>query len=586
MPQILDPLGIGAVRDAIEAECDSGAFLSFVLRFSSLYPLAKQTLSVVTIHKRFSVRAISQLALLLCGLIIATVGCRRSERPADLVIVNGQDPESLDPAIITGLEDYRAAPSIFEGLTRTDPKTAQAIPGLAHRWEILADATSYRFYLRDGLKWSTGEPITAEDVVYSWLRLLHPATAADYAAQLYCLRNGEAFSLGKISDPALVGVKAISPTIVEATLEKPLPYFLELCASPTLAIVPKHSIELHGDRWLTTPPVPTSGPYHLEAWRLNDKIRFRKNPDYWDASNTLNEIVDLLPVGSPTTAFNLYERGAVDIIWDKDLVPAELLTDLRQRKDFHDFQYIGTYFIRINVTRKPFQDSRVRQALALSLDKRRIVERIIRGGEAEANHLVPPGVANYMQPEVLPYDPEQARKLMSAAGYPAGHGFPPFKYLYDSAAGGAAKVHAKIAVELQEMWKRELGINMELKQLEKKVYLSAQSGLDYDLSRSSWIGDYNDPTTFLDLFLSNNGNNRTGWKHQRFEELMAQASVESNVKARSRILADAETVLVRDEAPIIPLYFYKGFQFYDPTKIEGIYGNILGMNPIRSIRRR
>jgi oligopeptide transport system substrate-binding protein len=147
-------------------------------------------------------------------------------------------------------------------------------------------------------------------------------------------------------------------------------------------------------------------------------------------------------------------------------------------------------------------------------------------------------------------------------------------------------VHAKVAVELQAMWKQELGIEMELRQMEKKVYLAAQTVLDYDLSRSSWVGDYNDPTTFLDLFLGSNGNNRTGWSHPRYEELMKRAGSESNVEQRARILSEAETLLVRDEVPIIPLYFYLGFQFYDPDKVEGIYGNILGMNPIRTLRKR
>lgn len=514
------------------------------------------------------------------------LGCARREAAADLVIVNGQDPESLDPAIITGLEDYRAAPALFEGLTRSDPATARATPGLAERWEISSDLKEYTFHLRRGLKWSTGESIEARDVVYSWVRLLDPRTAADYAALLFCLENGEEYSLGKVLDSSLVGVRALDEWTVRVTLVQPVPYFLDLCASPTLAVVPRQAIEAHGDRWLTSRPVPTSGPYTLETWRLNDKIRLRRNPLYWDVANTLSERVDLLPISNPTTALNLYERGVVDIIWDKDLVPAELLEDLKVRRDYHSFQYIGTYFIRINVTRAPFKDVRVRRALGLAVDKKRIVERIIRGGEPVADYLVPSGVANHKVPGVLGYDPEAARALLREAGFPGGLGFPSFQYLYDSAAGGAAKVHAKVAVELQAMWKRELGIEMELRQMEKKVYLAAQTALDYDLSRSSWVGDYNDSTTFLDLFLGHNGNNRTGWSHPGYEERMRQAAREPDVEQRARILSEAETLLVRDEVPIIPLYFYLGFQFYDPEKIEGIYGNILGMNPIRTVRKR
>ena len=542
--------------------------------------------SALTLRQRAFVffQALSAALLSIC--ILTTPACRRSLPPADLVIINGQDPESLDPAIITGLEDYRAAPALFEGLTRSDPETARAIPGLAESWDVSPDGLRYRFHLRSGLRWSTGGPLTANDVVYSWIRLLDPSTAADYAAQLFCLKNAEDFSLGKIKDPKQVGVHALDASTVLVELHQPVVYFLDLCASPTLAVVPQLAIEAHGDRWLTTLPVPCSGPYSLEVWRLNDRIRFRRNPNYWDDMHTRNGCVDLLPVSSPTTALNLYESGAADIIWDKDMVPAELLPALRVRKDYHHFNYIGAYFIRFNVTRKPFGDPRVRRALALAIDKGRIVDRVVRGGEPAAGGLVPPGVANHLPPETLPHDLEAARRLLSEAGFPGGRGFPRCSYLFDSAAGGGANVHGKIAVELQEMWKRELGIDLELRQMEKKVYLAAQSALDYDLARSSWVGDYNDPSTFLDLFLANNGNNRTGWSHPKYEALLSAAAAEPNAQKRAALLRDAETLLVRDEVPIIPLYSYLGFQFYNPDRIAGIYGNILGMNPIRVIHRK
>lgn len=518
--------------------------------------------------------------------VIVSAGCVRNEPRADVVIVNGADPESIDPAIITALEDYRVVPGLFEGLTRIDPETALPIPGLAERWEISDEGREYVFHLRQGLRWSTGEPLGAEDVVFSWLRLLDPRTAADYAAQLFCVKNGEAFSTNGITDPGKVGIQALDGRRVRVQLNHPVPYFLDLCASPTMAVVPRRVIETHGDRWLQVRPLPSSGSHTLEIWRLNDKLRLRKNPLYWDAANTVNETVEFLPVGSPATALNLYERGVVDIIWDKDLVPSELLGDLKQRRDFHDFAYIGTYFVRFNATHPPFNDPRVRRALALAVDKQRIVERIIRGGEPVAHHLVPTGVANHRAPDGLIQDGVQARKLLVEAGFPQGKGFPVFQYLFDSAAGGGAKVHAKIAVELQEMWRRELGIRMELRQLEKKVYLAAQNGLDYDLSRSSWVGDYNDPNTFLDLFLSNNGNNRTGWKNARYDGLMHQANLEQDARKRSELLRQAESLLVSEEAVVIPLYFYLGFQFYDGNRIQGIHGNILGMSAVRTIRNK
>ena len=204
-------------------------------------------------------------------------------------------------------------------------------------------------------------------------------------------------------------------------------------------MVPRQTIEKYGDRWLMVRPLPSSGPYELVAWRINDKVRLRKNPRYWDATNTRSEIIDLLPIGSPSAALNLYEGGQADMVWDKELVPVELLDVLLKRPDFHTFNYLATYFVRFNVTRKPFDDPRVRRALALAVDKERIVKKITRAGEQPASHLVPDGTAHYTSPEGLGYDPELAKKLLAEAGYPGGKGFPRFEYIFNAAAGGGGK---------------------------------------------------------------------------------------------------------------------------------------------------
>jgi oligopeptide transport system substrate-binding protein len=217
--------------------------------------------------------------------------------------------------------------------------------------------------------------------------------------------------------------------------------------------------------------------------------------------------------------------------------------------------------------------------MALAIDKKRLVEKITRAGEKVASHLVPPGVANYTSPEGLGYDPELARKLLAEAGYPGGKGFPRVDYMFNS-----HKTHEKIAVEMQEMWTRELGIQIELRNLEWKTFLSAQSKLDFMLSRSSWIGDYNDPNTFLDMFMSNNGNNRTGWKSERYDNLMREANGKPDMKEREKILQEAERLLVRDELPIVPLFIYVGLEYYDTSKVSGIFSNIRAEHPVRTIR--
>lgn len=312
---------------------------------------------------------------LFCGLLLSS-GCARHEPPANLTIINGGEPESLDPAIVTGQVEMRVVQGLFEGLMRLDPKTARPVPGLARSWEISPDGRTYTFQLRTNLLWSTGEPITANDVVYSWIRALNPATASGYVGPLFCVKNAKDFNAGKIKDAAQVGIRALDRFTVRFDLEHPAAFFLDICAMPVTCVVPQSTIEKYGDRWLMAKPLPVSGPYDLVYWRLNDKIRLQKNPRYWDAANTQSDIIDLLPVGSANPALNLYDCGQADIVWDKDLVPGQLLDVLLRRPDFHTFNYLGDYFIRFNVTRKPFDDPRVRQALALAIDKERIVRKI------------------------------------------------------------------------------------------------------------------------------------------------------------------------------------------------------------------
>jgi oligopeptide transport system substrate-binding protein len=512
-------------------------------------------------------------------------GCARREPPADITIINGAEPETLDPALLTGQPEMRIAIGLFEGLTRLDPKTARPVPGMAESWDISPDGKTCTFHLRTNLVWSTGGAIRAEDVVYSWIRTLNPATGSEYAGQLYYIKNAEAFNTGKIKDPALVGVHAPDFFTVRVELNYPTPFFLDICAMPLAYVVPRQTIEKYGDHWLMARPLPSSGPYELVYWKLNDKVRLKKNPLYWDAANTQSEILDILPIGSPGAALNLYLTGQADIVWDKGLMPPQLLDVLLKRPDFHTFNYLGTYFIRFNVTKKPFDDPRVRRALALAIDKNRIVEKITKGGELIASHFVPDGTANYTSPDGLGYIPALAKQLLAEAGYPGGRGFPRFEYMFNAAAGGSDAIHQDIAIELQQMWRDTLGIQMDLRQLEWKVYLSAQSHLDYQLARASWIGDYDDPNTFLGMFITGNGNNETGWSNPRYDSLVQQANETTDLKQREQLFQQAETILIHDEVPIIPLYIYAGINAFDTNKIQGLYQNILDDHPLNYIRK-
>ena len=517
--------------------------------------------------------------LFFCFGLLGQAGCFQQHEPADFVVINGPDPESLDPAIITSQSDGRIVSALFEGLTRFNAVTAQAEPALAKHWDISDNGTVYTFHLRNGLQWSTGEPITARDVVYSWRRAVDPSTASDYAGMLFCVKNAESINAGKTTDLSQLGVRGIDPKTVRVELTSPTPFFLELCAFWTLAVVPEKAITQHGDQWCLRQPLPVSGSHTLEFWHVRDRVRIRNNPLYWDADNTRNNVVDLLPVESPATAINLFEAGQADIIWDKSLVPTELLDALSQRPEFHRFDYLGSYFVRFNTTQKPLDDPRVRKAMALAIDKARVVEKYTKGGERPAEHFVPPGTGDYTSPSGLIHDAGLAKQLLAEAGYPGGKGFPSdFEYLFNS-----SPLNKNIAVELQRMWRETLGIQVKLRQAEHKVYLAAQSALDYHVTRSSWIGDYNDPNTFLDMFMTQNGNNRTGWTNADYDRLIRLANATSDLTKRNKLFLQAETILITDELPILPLFFYVGINIYHPDRIGGIHPNILDIHPISAI---
>jgi oligopeptide transport system substrate-binding protein len=254
---------------------------------------------------------------------------------------------------------------------------------------------------------------------------------------------------------------------------------------------------------------------------------------------------------------------------------------LGKRPDFHRFTMLGTYFVRVNVTRKPFDGPRVRRALALAIDKNRIVEKITRSGEQISAALVPPGTRNYQSPEGLGHDPELARKLLAEAGFPGGKGFPRFEYLLPT----GAKINEDIAIELQQMWHNELGIDMDIRQVETQVFWGMEAHKEYTLSQSDWIGDYDDANTFLGMFLSGDGNNQTGWSNARYDSLVHDANETTDVAAREKMFQQAESILIHDELPILPLYTYVGINYFDTNKITGIWENILDDHPLRTIQK-
>ncbi len=487
---------------------------------------------------------------------------------ADLIICNGDEPQSLDPAIVTGQLEGRICLALFEGLTTRNAK-GDIVPGMAESWTLSPDGLTYPFTIRPGAKWSNGEKLPAYDFLNSWERTLNPATASQYSYQLYYLVNGEAYGTGKLNDFSKVGVKAPDERTLVVTLTHPTAFFLELTSFQTLCPVHLATVRKYGSDWTKPGKMISNGPYVLKEWRLNDYILVEANPHYWRPVPIHR--IKVLPTNNPTACFNLFYSKKTDLIIDKTSIPPALVPDLRDKPYFHANPFGATSFIRFNVKRKPFDDARVRKALAMALNKKDLVEKITRAGEPVANTLVPPGNANYTSPQGLSYNPDEARRLLAEAGYPNGQGFPDVSLLYAARGTGP-----QIATEMQALWQRELGINsIHLRGQEWKVYLNTQSLIDFDLCLSAWVGDYNDPQTFLDMFVTDGGNNDTGWGNPQYDQMLQTSESTPDSAQRMQILHDMEKILVEDEVPIVPVYFYVGMSLYYPDKFGGFEPNFV-----------
>ncbi|WP_214096230.1 peptide ABC transporter substrate-binding protein [Candidatus Methylacidithermus pantelleriae] len=489
--------------------------------------------------------------------------------------MNGPEPESLDPHLITGQPESRLCEALFEGLVARDAQ-GRIVPGVAESWELSPDGRTYTFHLRS-CRWSDGHPLTAAELVASWQRAISPKTASRYADLYDDIENARSYRLGRLKDFSRVGVRAPDARTVIVRLEHPVPYFLDLCAQPVFYPVPIATVERWKDDWTKPRHIVSNGAYTLVSWRINDRVCLRKNPLYWRANEVHISRIDALAVTQATTAFNLFYTSGADLILDKGLVPTFFLESLSRQPYFHSGPFFATYFYRFNVTRWPLSDPRVRKALAMSINKNRLVTRITRAGERIAPSLTPPGVPGYTPPKGLAYNPERARQLLAEAGFPGGKGFPRLSILYN-----AGQQNEQIATEIQAMWREVLGIDVELRNEEWKVYLGSLSSLQYDIARSSWVGDYLDPNTFLSLFLSGGGNNNTGWSNRRYDALLQEAAREATQKRRFERLREAEELLL-EEAPIAPLYFYQAVLLYHADHLGGIGPNLLDHHPLRCL---
>ena len=515
-------------------------------------------------------------SLLVLGLLAGCSSEPTYESEGVFLNVNlGAEVQDLDPHMITGVPEHRATSALFEGLTDLDPATMEAVPAAATSWDISDDKMVYTFQLRKEAQWSNGDPVTAHDFAYAWQRMLTPTLAAEYAYLLYIVKNAQAYHEGAITDFSEVGVKALDDYTLEVTLGAPTPYFIT--SHIHYAWYPLHqaTIEAHGamdergTRWTRVENMVSNGAFTLAEWLPNEIMTVVKNPKYWNQAAIQLDGIHFYPIDDLQTEERSFRSGDLHITEDIPLhrIPVYQAENPEVLKLA---PYMGNYYYRINVTKAPFDDKRVRQAFSMALNREVICRDVMKAGEKPAFTYVPPDCGTYTNAAPVEYNPEKARALLAEAGYPNGEGLPTVEILYNTSDN-----HKRIAEAVQNIWKENLGTDaVRLLNQDWKVYLTSMNTLDYYLARSGWIADVVDPINFLECFLSNSGNNRTGFKSAEYDALIQKAYVEPDTEKRNSIMQEAEALLL-EEAVIIPIYFYTR-KFLMDTAVQGYIDNPLG----------
>jgi len=505
--------------------------------------------------------------------------CSKSQTPVEratkqgiLLFGNEAEPKGLDPHLVTGFVEQRILQALFEGLTTLDNQL-NVKPGVAKSWEISDDKKVYTFHLNPNAKWSNGDPVTSQDFLFAWRRILTRRLGSKYAYMLFCIKNAEAYYDGKITDPNQLGAKALDDHTLQVTLKSPTPYFFTLQIHFTWFPLHEATLKKYGDiydpnnPWTRAGNMVSNGPFKLVTWEPNQVIKTVKNEFYWDRDNVRLNGVNFYPIEDEQTEERSFRAGSLHMT--SRVPPSKIATYRKEHPELlHIAPTFGTAFLRFNATRAPFKDKRVREALAMSINREGICKNILRGGEKPATAFTPPDPHGYVARASIPYDVKKARKLLAMAGYPGGKGFPSVTFLYNT-----TDTNREICESIQAMWKKNLGIEVTLVNQEWKVYLATMNRLDYDIARSSWWGDFLDPINFLECFETGSGNNRTGWSSPPFDALLAQARAEPNEKKRSELLQKAEAILL-DGAPIAPVYVYVQKHLISPD-VKGWHANLL-----------
>lgn len=520
--------------------------------------------------------------------LLALAGCWSRESPVGsgnrtqvLHRSLGADAAELDPHVVTGLPEFNVITALFEGLVAEHPADLSPVPGVAERWEVSPDGLTYTFHLRADARWSHGEPVTARDFLASFRRVLTPSLGADYANMLYVVSRAEAYHRGELTDFARVGFAAPDDRTLVINLDHPVPHFLSLLTHPVWFPVHLPTLEKHGaagrrgGAWTLPANFVGNGPFLLKEWRPGRVIIVEKSPRYWDAAHVRLQAIHFHPADSVEAEERAFRAGQLHLT---ESLPVSKVDAYRRDPAgvLRLSPFLDTYFYRLNVTRPLLNDVRIRRALALAVDRRAIVEKITRGGQQPAFSFTPPGTAGYAPPVDFADGPAAARDLLAAAGYPGGRGLPDLELMINSSGN-----HRVIAEAVQEMWRRELGVTVRLVNMEQKTLLAQRRTLDYQILRSDWVGDYLDPTTFLDLFTTGSGNNHTGWTNAAYDALLHEAARTPDQAARHGLLRRAEAILLA-EAPVIPVFHYTTVRLVHPA-VRGWHDTLLDRHPYKHV---
>lgn len=509
----------------------------------------------------------------------------RATRDGVLHLSVGAEPSDLDPHTVSSTNDGRIIQSLFEPLVSYEPGTLAPVPALAERWEVSADGLTYVFHLRPEAKWSNHDPITAQDCVDSWRRILTPSLGAEFAYFLYVLRGAEAFNKGVTTDFSTVGVTARDAHTLVVTLAYPAPYFLQILLNSPWRPVHLRSIAAlgspyhRGTNWTRPGALVSSGPFTLAEWSLNRRVVVEKSPTYWDHEHVRLRAVHFYPIDNIDVEERAFRAGQLHMTWALPLSKTESL-EREKSPVLRIDPLLETQFFRFNVRRPPLDDARLRQALSLAIDRDLLATKILPGGRRPAATFVPPLLAGYTPPTRRAHDPGAARQLLVEAGHAGGAGLPPIEILYNN-----SDILRLVGEAIQEMWQRELGITVRLVNQEKKtVYANRRSG-DYQAVLGTWTADYLDATTFLDMWRSDSGHNQTGWSDPAYDALLNRANTLVDPAARAAVLAEAES-LVLDAAPIAPVFFnthvyllHAAVKGWQPTPMDHIDYRYLTLEP-------